>query len=271
MTADPNFDPAAFIALAVGNTRARAGLVRNTTVHDPAPIDLADPHAAANALADLADKSAARDVLLASVNPPAADALADLLESAHNLEVHRFGKHLPIPLALALDDTSTVGQDRLLCALAAYSRAKQACIVIDAGTAITVDFVDGQGVFQGGVIAPGLRMMLDSLHQHTAALPSVDLAKPDDARGVFGKDTRHAMLLGVRNAAIGLARYTAERYAEAYEAYPQIIATGGDAPLLFDNDQVVEHIVPDLQLQGIAEAAALLLKADATHDASDED
>jgi type III pantothenate kinase len=255
MTADSNhdaaFDPAAFMALAVGNTRARFGLVQHTTVHDPAPLD------------------AAHDVLLASVNPPAADALADHLESAHGLDVHRFGKDLPIPIALALDDASTVGQDRLLCALAAYSKAKQACIVIDAGTAITIDFVDGQGIFQGGVIAPGLRMMLASLHHHTASLPALDLMKPDDARGAFGKDTKHAMLLGVRNAAIGLARYTAERYAEAYEAYPQIIATGGDAAMLFDNDGVVEHIVPDLQLQGIAEAAALLLKPDAHAD--DED
>ena len=67
------------------------------------------------------------------------------------------------------------------------------------------------------------------------------------------------MLLGVRNAAVGLARHTIETFAEAYEAYPQIIATGGDAALLFDGDEVIEHVVPDLQLLGIADAVKILL------------
>jgi pantothenate kinase type III len=66
------------------------------------------------------------------------------------------------------------------------------------------------------------------------------------------------MVLGVRNAAIGLVRYTVETFALAYEAYPQIIATGGDALSLFADDEIVEHVVPDLQMVGIAEAFRLI-------------
>lgn len=259
MVAEPNFAGGAFLAVAVGNTRTRAGLVREGSLHDPRAINHDDPRAAAAELAGLAAGAAVTDVLIASVNQPASTAIAAALDGEHGLEVHRFGQDLVIPMVTALDDETTVGQDRLLCALGAYSRAKQACVVVDAGTAITVDFVDGEGVFQGGVIAPGLAMMLGALHQKTAALPEVTLAKVDPERGPFGKDTRHAMLLGVRNAAVGLVRYTAELYAVAYEAYPQIIATGGDSALLFDGDEVVEHVVPDLQLLGIAEAARILL------------
>jgi type III pantothenate kinase len=268
MADQPKFEGGVFLAVAVGNTRTRAGIVRDGSLHDPEAYDHGDPAAAAGALADAARKAAAEDVVLASVNPPASGPLARALEGL-GLSVHRFGPDLAIPVRTALDDESTVGQDRLLCALGAFSRARQACVVIDAGTAITVDFIDGEGVFQGGVIAPGLAMMLRSMHAHTAALPALDPAKPDAARGPFGKDTRHAMLLGVRNAAIGLARHTIETYAEAYEAYPQIIATGGDAALLFDGDEVIEHIVPDLQLLGIADAIKIL-STTAADDPEDE-
>jgi type III pantothenate kinase len=257
----PDFDPASFVAVAVGNTRTRAGVVSKWTLHDPAPIEHTDINAAARDLAALADKAAARDFVLSSVNPPVALPLADAL-AALGYEVHPFGRDMVVPIQHALDDASTVGQDRLLCALGAYSKARQACVIVDAGTAITVDFIDGSGVFQGGVIAPGLRMMLNALHQHTAALPEVELVRPDPARGPFGKDTKHAMLLGVRCAALGLVRYVTERYAEYYEAYPQIVATGGDAAFLFDGDDVVEHVVPDLQLHGIVEAGRVLLRED---------
>ncbi len=255
----PDFDPASFVAVAVGNTRTRAGVVKLGTLHDPAPIEHTDIAAAAKEIAALAERAAARDILMSTVNPKVSFALTAALFGEHGLDVHPFGREMSIPIVHALDDASTVGQDRLLCALGAFAKAKQACVIVDAGTAITVDFVDGAGVFQGGVIAPGLRMMLKAMHEQTASLPLLDLARPDPARGPFGKDTAHAMLLGVRGSAIGLVRYVAEKYAEYYEAYPQIIATGGDAALLFDGDEVVEHVVPDLQLLGIVEAGRLLL------------
>jgi type III pantothenate kinase len=174
-------------------------------------------------------------------------------------------------MPLALDDASTLGQDRVLCAVGAYARSQQACVVVDAGTAITVEFVDGQGVFQGVVIAPGVSMMLGAMHAGTAQLPEVRLEPPDPSRGPFGKDTRHAMLLGVIAAARGLVRETVERYAEHYQAYPQIVATGGDAALLFDGSDLVEHIVPDLQLLGILEVWERAMRDSEEVEAGDDD
>jgi pantothenate kinase type III len=100
--------------------------------------------------------------------------------------------------------------------------------------------------------------MLRSLHEHTAALPDVQLARPASIGAAiddpFGRNTAEAMLNGAFFGVRGLVRALAERYAEAYQAYPQIVATGGDAELLFEGDDLVEHIVPDLALRGIVAA-----------------
>lgn len=247
------------LAVTVGNTRTRLGLFRPAATRGGELVEAAS-HANADlgAIAKHAREMLVNDhgasIVMSSVNNTTADELEKLLRSETGEETYRFGRDLHILMRNGLDDDSTVGQDRLLCAMAAYAKTKQACVIVDAGTAITVDFVDGEGVFQGGVIAPGLHMMLASLHEHTSALPKLPYETPDAGRGVFGKDTKHAMLLGVRAAAQGLVRLVVERYAEAYDAYPQIIATGGDAAALFENDEVVEHVVPDLQLMGVYEA-----------------
>lgn len=244
----------ALIAVAVGNTRTRWGLLHGRELEESAAASNDNPAEIIAGVLRIAEGIHEAPIVIASVNAGVSESLAARLEDAGGGRVLHIGRDVAIPLKHDLDDATTLGQDRALCALAAYKRAEQACVVVDAGTAVTVDFVDGEGVFQGGVIAPGLGMMLRALHEHTAALPSLKFEAPDPARGPFGKDTRHAMLLGVRNAVRGLVRDSIEQFAERFGAYPQIIATGGDAAALFSEDDVVEHIVPDLQLLGIAEA-----------------
>jgi type III pantothenate kinase len=200
----------------------------------------------------------------------------------------------------SLDEPGSVGQDRLLDALGAFSRSNQACVVIDAGTAVTVDFVDGQGVFHGGAIAAGLAMMLDALHERTSRLPIVKvtpelLAGPrlktaavpgagpsspaeepldTDEQTVplipepFGKTTSQAMAIGAAAAVQGLVHILVDRYAEFYGAYPRVVATGGDAPLLFEQDPLVEVIVPDLTLIGMFAALRTIEDLDQAADSA---
>jgi type III pantothenate kinase len=193
-------------------------------------------------------------ILLASVNDAVADPLERTLKGMTFDQVMRVGRDLPVPLQVAVDTPASVGVDRLLNALGAYSTLKQACIVIDCGTATVVDFVDGEGTFQGGCIAPGAATMLRALHEHTAKLPALQFAVADVSKGPFGKDTAHAMQLGVAAAVRGMVHHLIDVYAEYYEAYPQVVATGGDAPALFSQDDLVEKVVSDLQLRGIKEA-----------------
>ncbi|MEK6702294.1 MAG: type III pantothenate kinase [Planctomycetota bacterium] len=251
-----------FLAVAVGNSRTRVGVVEGGVVGEGHSFPNDDVVGLAAQIHTLLEKSATQTVVTASVNNPVADRLEATLGDAGTAEILRIGRDIEIPILHSLDDATTVGHDRLLCALGAFSKSGQACVVVDCGTAITVDFVDGVGAFQGGVIAPGVNMMLRALHERTAALPQLEFALPDPARGEYGKDTRHAMMLGARNAAVGLVRRTIELFAVAYEAYPQIVATGGDAAALFAEDDLVEHIVPDLQLIGIAQAWRAAAEAD---------
>lgn len=262
------------LAVAVGNTRTRFGVFRAGQLDRPMSIrnDQADELAAQ--LRELGLEPDAFHVAIATVRADAAEAFSSILDRAglRPTLISRIGRDIPIPIRMALRDETTVGHDRLLNALGAYGTAEQACVVIDAGTAVTVDLVDGQGVFQGGVIAPGLTMMLHSMHEHTAALPRLDFEMPPAEDGPLGKDTASAMRLGVIGAILGLVRYQLERYADLYGAYPQVIATGGDAPRLFEHDEIVEHLVPDLQLMGIhAAVEAAIRAAEAEADGDDDE
>ena len=257
------------LLVSIGNSRIKFALTKGEALEESHAVPVGETRAGAEKMmAMLADRPEA-DVVIASVNTPVADELEEVLLPSVD-RVFRVGRDLQVPINLSLDDATTVGQDRLLNALGAYRRAQQACVVIDVGTAVTVDFVDGVGTFQGGAIAPGPRMMLAALHGHTAALPAVEYEAPDASRGVFGKDTRHAMLLGVRASVQGLVHVLVDRYAGEFGAYPRVIATGGDARSLFEDDEFVEHIVPDLQLMGLAAACAIVLEDDADDPADDE-
>jgi type III pantothenate kinase len=249
----------------VGNSRIKFCIARGEELDDSRAVPTADVRACADQIASMLSSEPGAEVVAASVNAPVADELEESLLPIVG-HVHRVGRDLQVPIGIALDDASTVGQDRLLNALGAFRRARLACVVIDVGTAVTVDFVDGVGTFQGGVIAPGPRLMLESLHERTSALPEVAYTVPDPGRGAFGKDTAHAMLLGARCGVQGLVHLVVDRYAEAFGAYPRVIATGGDALSLFENDDIVEHVVPDLQLMGLAAACAIVLGDDAPGD-----
>lgn len=253
------------LAISIGNTRTKwarfidganagsdaSGAIDNTLLLAPAT----GPDTSASILAPSGADPDTTACVIASVNNPVADRLEAALATQLTRTVLRVRRDIAIPILHALRDDTTVGTDRLLNALAAYRKAQQACVVIDAGTAMTVDFIDGEGTFHGGAILPGLDMMLQSLHQRTAALPNLTYEAPhlDAGQGPFGRDTKSAMLQGVRAAAIGAARYLVEQYAEFYGGYPIVIATGGNARALFENDEIVEHIVPELTLLGICE------------------
>lgn len=249
------------LAVNIGNTRTSASIFDGAR---PGPVSAAptnDNRAVADMIVELAhglDDAERAAIVIAAVHEAAAVALTEALSDRVSVGVYRLGRDLPIPQAHTLGPEHTAGQDRFVNALAAFDAIEQACVVIDAGTAITIDFVDGEGVFHGGAIAPGARMQLRALHEQTSALPDVDLAWPDESE-TFAKTTAQAMLTGVCVGIRGMVRALVERYAERYGAYPQIVVTGGDAPLLFDGDELVENIVPDLTLRGVAVAARMAL------------
>jgi pantothenate kinase type III len=149
------------------------------------------------------------------------------------------GRDFPPLVRNLTREPGRVGADRLAQASAAWHRARGACVVVSMGTAITVDVVDTRGVFRGGLIAPGLRLMARALHEHTALLPEVDPVRRLDP---VGRDTREALQAGIWLAARGLLR-------EALRgAKGPVFGTGGDAAPF---RECFDHFVPALALEGV--------------------
>lgn len=242
------------LAVNVGNTRTQIGAYREGKLVEQRWLsnDQVRPMAdAARQLFEPIREAADVAVYLASVNEPVAQAVTTSLSDALNERIWRLEHDVNAPIGRQLDREAIVGEDRLLNAAAAYDTAKQAVAVVDAGTAVTVDFVDGKGTFQGGAILPGVKLMLAALHHHTAALPQVAFEPPEEP---IGHNTVEAMRSGVFHGIRGAVRELVEKYAELYQGYPLIVATGGDAEMLFKDYELIEAIVPDLTLQGIAVA-----------------
>jgi len=243
------------LAISVGNSRTSLGAFVDGKLLESDRVENADPEAivrTAERLWKTLESDDERLCVIASVNDPVADPLETALAAKLETEVSRIGRDLAAPIGECLDPGTVPGADRLLNAAAAWDVMRSACIVVDAGTAITIDFIDGDGVFHGGAIAPGATMQLTALHEHTAALPRVAFSQPDDVP--FGRNTAEAMLQGVYHGLRGLVWRLVERYAQEYGAFPPVVATGGDATTLFADDELIDRVVPDLTLLGIAVA-----------------
>ena len=108
-----------------------------------------------------------------------------------------------IPIDVRVETGTAVGPDRIVNSVAGYNLFGGNLIIVDFGTATTFDVVDYDGAYIGGVIAPGVNLSLQALHQMAAALPHVDIAKPKE---VIGKNTVSCMQSGVFWGYIGLVK-----------------------------------------------------------------
>ena len=150
--------------------------------------------------------------------------------------------------AIKVDNPEEVGADRLLNALAAHARYRGPLVVIDFGTATTFDVVDKDGAYLGGVIAPGINLSIEALHRAAARLPRIGMGRP---QAVIGTNTVAAMQSGVYWGYIGMVEGLVARIRAEFDAPLKVIATGGLAPLLAEGTTVIEHIDPDITLEGL--------------------
>lgn len=155
--------------------------------------------------------------------------------------VRGVGVHYPKP--------ATIGADRLANAVAARRRFGAPVVVVDFGTAVTFDVVDGRGDYIGGIIAPGLAAMTDYLHEKTALLPRVKIR---EVRTAVGKSTEEAMLIGAVHGYRGLVReLIAELRKELKARRLPVVATGGYAKLIAAGLPEIRAVEPDLTLEGL--------------------
>lgn len=140
------------------------------------------------------------------------------------------------------------GPDRLANAAGAFDRHGGDVVVVDFGTATNFDVVAEDGAYVGGVIAPGVNLSLEALHQGAAALPHVDISQPDK---VIGTNTVECIQSGVFWGYTGLIQGITARIRAEYGKPMKVIGTGGLAPLFAQGEVLFDTIEDDLTMHGL--------------------
>lgn len=153
-------------------------------------------------------------------------------------------------VAILIDRPEEVGADRLVNALGAYVAHGGPLLVVDSGTATTIDVVNADGAFAGGIIAPGINLSMEALHSAAAKLPRVEIRKPPE---VIGRNTVCAMQSGVFWGYIGLIDGLIARMKAEYGAPMKVVATGGVVSLFEGAAGSIDAYDPDLTIRGLYE------------------
>ena len=153
-------------------------------------------------------------------------------------------------IKILIDQPDEVGADRIANAVGARLLYAKPVIVVDFGTATTFDVIDGEGNYCGGIIAPGINLSLQALHEATAKLPRIVVERPSQ---VIGRDTLSAMQSGIYWGYISLMEGLIARIQKEFPQIEKVIATGGLAPLFFGATKVLDHIEPEITMLGLRE------------------
>lgn len=196
-----------------------------------------------------------------SVNPGAAEKLVGWLRWMYGyeeLEMKWFRSAADVPVPHRLPEPEKAGADRALAALAAraMTRRGRGAVVVSCGTAVTVERIGSDGVWQGGAIGPGLGLMARAMNAGTAQLPLIAVEAGDEAPPAWGDSTTSAMTAGIYWGVVGLAGELIARQSEGWPEPPEVIWTGGDGRAIArEVEGPRARVVPDLVLIGLALAA----------------
>lgn len=155
---------------------------------------------------------------------------------------------LDLGLPIDMDNPHEVGADRLVNSLAAVHRYGAPVIVIDFGTALNFDVVNGEGCYVGGSLAPGLIVALDAMTSRAARLFAVDLVPPPAA---IGKNTANAIQSGLVLGYVALVEGMIQRLSAEIEGKPTVVVTGGYAELFASQSPLIDVHAPDLTIDGL--------------------
>ncbi len=259
----PPLNSTPLLAVDIGNNRVKIGsfsAVSQSGIPEPEEtwVVPGETPSLASVCARSAPSGETLNWWIGSVNRPTTSRLLDWL-----------GRHRPgdaitllasgdVPLEIELPRPDMVGIDRLLAAVAAnrIRRADHPAVIVDLGTAITVDLVSSSGAFQGGAILPGTEMSARALHDYTDLLPQIEMSELIDPPPPLGKATDLAMRSGLYWGTVGAVRELASRMVPSGSAEPELFVTGGAGPMVARLVSASARHIPHLTLAGIALTAA---------------
>lgn len=190
--------------------------------------------------------------IISSVVPQSIFNLRNLSRRYLGVEPLIIGENAALGVDVRIDKPSEAGADRLVNAVGAHIVYPGPLIVIDSGTATTFDIVAADGGFEGGIIAPGVNLSMQALHDAAAKLPRIAIQRPERNR-VVGTDTVTAMQSGVFWGYIGLIEGLIARIKAERGEHLTVVATGGVVSLFEGATDMIDYFDPDLTIRGLLE------------------
>ncbi len=187
-------------------------------------------------------------VIISCVVPPLLHILESFCETYFRVQPLVVGLETKTGMSIHYDNPREVGADRIVNAVAAYALKQCSLIVVDFGTATTFDYLSDNGEYQGGAIAPGLKISADALYEKASKLPRVEIACPPK---VIATNTVNSMQSGLFYGYVGLVDGIVSRMKQEVENNPCVIATGGLARLIAPHSQTIDEVDDSLTLEGL--------------------
>jgi len=235
----------------IGNTHTHVGLAEDRRVLKQTDIPTLTwfGGGAAALVKKFAGKNKIAGAILCSVVPRATPLVRKTVRALWQLNTLELNPKTIRGVGIDYPKPNSIGPDRLANAVAAHRRFGAPVVVVDFGTAVTFDVVDFHGNYVGGIIAPGLAVMTDYLHEKTALLPKIKIR---EIKSAVGKSTEAAMLVGAVHGYRGLVReLIAELKRELGAKHLPVVATGGYAKLIAAKLPEISAVAPDLTLEGL--------------------
>ncbi|MBN1223040.1 MAG: type III pantothenate kinase [Candidatus Aminicenantes bacterium] len=194
------------------------------------------------------DVAGVKAVIISSVVPPLTPVFANLSQNLFRVKPMIVGPGLKTGMPILYENPMEVGADRVVGAIAAFSKYGGPCIVVDFGTATTFDAISTGGDYLGGAIAPGIQISAEALYLRTAKLPRIEIAKPKVA---IGRTTVTSMHSGLFFGYIGLVSKVIDVINRELGGDAVTIATGGYSTLIGSEIEAIKHHEPFLVLEGL--------------------
>ena len=241
------------VAIDIGNTNITAGIFKGEDLAVKTRIPTGAYSLYENGFKGLFKKCGLcleeeHDVIISSVVPIALSRLVMHLNKIAKCRMTILGRDMKVPIKNLYRVKSEVGQDRLVNAYAARVLYGTPAVIIDFGTAITFDLISRKGDYLGGLIMPGIKISLSSLHEKTALLPRVELK---DAPDIIGKSTVNSMRGGILFGFGAMCDGLVAKYRKALGRSLKVIATGGNAGLIKRYSNSIRILDEDITLKGL--------------------
>ena len=187
-------------------------------------------------------------IIISSVVPPVMYPLEQMCRKYFNQKPLVVGPGIKTGLNIKYENPREVGADRIVNAVAAIEEYGSPLIIVDFGTATTYCYINEDGGYMGGAIAPGIGISMEALFDRAAKLPRIELARPDN---VVGKNTIAAMQSGIVYGYVGQVEGIVARMKAQSKEVPTVVATGGLADLIASESTVIDVVDNFLTLKGL--------------------